>query len=82
MGFSDFDIMSRCKKILEHLADVTDVAINNAKSVIDTVPFRVKNNTIRVDVYDKYGNFIETINTIKEVKEKYNVPASKIKNIE
>lgn len=53
-----------------------------SKSVIDTVPFRVKNNTIRVDVYDKYGNFIETINTIKEVKEKYNVPASKIKNIE
>ena len=53
-----------------------------SKSVIDIVPFRVKNNTIRVDVYDKYGNFIETINTIKEVKEKYNVPASKIKNIE
>lgn len=37
MAFSDFDIMSRCKKILEHLADVTDVAINNVKSVIDTV---------------------------------------------
>ena len=37
MGFSDFDIMSRCKKIFDHLVDVTDVAINSAKSVIDTV---------------------------------------------
>ena len=33
-------------------------------------------------IYDKYGNYIETLNTIKEVKEKYKVPASKIKNIE
>lgn len=40
------------------------------------------NNGIKVDIYDKYGNFIETLNTIKEVKEKYKVPSSKIKNIQ
>lgn len=49
---------------------------------LEKVPERIRKNTIQVDVYDKYGNFIETINTIKEVKEKYNVPAAKIKNIE
>ena len=30
----------------------------------------------------KFGNFIETLSTVKEVREKYNVPSSKIKNIE
>ena len=39
-------------------------------------------NGILVDVLDKYGNFIETLNSVKEVKEKYKVPASKIKNIQ
>ena len=38
--------------------------------------------SIRVDVFDKYGNFIETLNTVKEVREKYKVPSSKIKNLE
>lgn len=36
----------------------------------------------QVDVYDKYGNFIETLDTIKQVKDKYNVPSSKIKHLE
>lgn len=48
----------------------------------DTIPNKRIGNGIAVDVYDKYGNFIETIKSIKEVKEKYNVPASKIKNIQ
>ena len=39
-------------------------------------------NSIKIDIYDKYGNFIETLNTLKQVKEKYKVPASKIKNIQ
>lgn len=38
--------------------------------------------SIQVDIYDKYGNYIETLNTIKEVKEKYKIGASKIKNIQ
>lgn len=41
-----------------------------------------ESKTLSVDVYDKYGNFIEHINSIKEVKEKYQIPAAKIKNIQ
>lgn len=49
---------------------------------IEQVPERIPGNKIKVDVYDKLGNFIETIDSIKQVKEKYKVPSSKIKNIE
>lgn len=49
---------------------------------IDKVPSKKFGNGICVDVYDKYGNFIEQLKSIKEVKEKYHVPASKIKNIQ
>ena len=49
---------------------------------ISEVPERTLGSRIKVDVYTKYGDFIETINTVKEVREKYNVPASKIKNLE
>lgn len=47
---------------------------------IDKVPERTFG--IKVDIYDKYGNFIETLNSVKEVRQKYNVPSAKIKNIE
>ncbi len=49
---------------------------------VDKAPEKINNKCIKVDIYDKYGNFIETLDKIKDVKEKYNVPASKIKNIE
>lgn len=49
---------------------------------IDKVPEIVNKSSIKVDVYDKYGNFIETLDKIKDVREKYKVPSSKIKNIE
>lgn len=49
---------------------------------VEQVPERVLGSHIKVDVYTKYGEFIETLNTVKEVREKYNVPSSKIKNIE
>lgn len=49
---------------------------------IDTLPERESRKTIKVDVYDKYGNFIETLDSVKLVREKYNVPSSKIKNLE
>lgn len=34
-----------------------------------------------VDVFDKYGNFIETLSSIKELKEKYGLRSCEIKNI-
>ena len=37
---------------------------------------------IKVDIFDKYGNFIETLDTVKEVKEKYKIPSSKIRDIQ
>lgn len=49
---------------------------------IEKVPERIIGSRIKVDIYTKYGEFIETLNTIKEVREKYNVPSSKIKNLE
>lgn len=49
---------------------------------VNKVPERVLGSRIKVDIYDKFGNFIETLNTVKEVREKYKVPASKIKNLE
>lgn len=49
---------------------------------IDLVPSKRFGNGICVDVYDKYGNFIEQIKSIKEVRKKYKVPASKIRNIQ
>lgn len=49
---------------------------------VDNVPEKRPGNQIKVDVYDKYGNYIETLDKIKDVREKYKVPASKIKNIQ
>lgn len=48
---------------------------------IDKVPERVAKG-IGVDVYTKYGKFIEHLNTIKAVREKYNVPSAKMKDIQ
>lgn len=45
-------------------------------------PERIVGNKIKVDIYTKYGEFIETLDSVKLVKEKYNVPSSKIKNLE
>lgn len=53
-----------------------------SESIISKVPQKVFGNKKKVDVYDKYGNFIETIDSIKEVKIKYKIPSSKIKNLE
>ena len=38
-------------------------------------------NGITIDVYTKYGEFIETLPSVKEVKEKYKVRACDVKNI-
>ena len=49
---------------------------------VDKIPEKSNNKSIKVDIYDKYGNFIETMNKIKDVREKYKISASKIKNIQ
>lgn len=49
---------------------------------ITKVPPKRIGKGISVDVYDKYGTFIERISSIKEVREKYKIPASKIRNIQ
>lgn len=49
---------------------------------VEKVPNKKVGNGIGIDVYDKYGTFIEHINTIKETREKYNIPSSKMKNIQ
>lgn len=36
----------------------------------------------KIDVYDRYGNHIETLNSVKEVKDKYQIPAAKLKHIQ
>lgn len=50
--------------------------------LLNDIPERILGNCIKVDVYDKYGNFIETLNSVKSVREKYNIKSSQIKNIE
>ena len=49
---------------------------------IEHVPNKRIGRGITVNVYDKYGTYIETLNSVKEVREKYKVPSSKIKNIQ
>ncbi len=49
---------------------------------VEKVPNKRIGRGITINIYDKYGNFIETLNSIKEVREKYKVPSSKIKNIQ
>lgn len=56
--------------------------ISETKIDESEIPTKRFGNGIQVDVYDKYGNFIETLKSIKEVKEKYHIHASKIKNIQ
>lgn len=46
---------------------------------IDKVPLKIKN--FKLDVFDKYGNFIESLSSPKEAREKYNITPSRLKNI-
>lgn len=46
---------------------------------VDRVPERVFGR--KIDVYTKTGDFIETINSVKEAKEKYNISNGKFKNV-
>ena len=58
-----------------------DFYISLNKISEDEIPER-KKREIRIDVYTQYGDFIESINSIKEVREKYNIPSAKMKRIQ
>lgn len=58
-----------------------DFYISLNKIPEDKIPER-KKREIRIDIYTKYGDFIESINSIKEVREKYNIPSAKMKRIQ
>ena len=49
---------------------------------VSEIPERVFNKQRVVDVYDKYGNYIETLDSIKAIKEKYNIKAAQLRKIE
>ena len=73
-------------KIRDYLRDqkgwYKDFYISEIKIEPSEIPQKQFGNGIQIDIYDKYGNFIETLKSLKEVKEKYRVPSSKIKNIQ
>lgn len=48
---------------------------------VDKVPSKLHNNHKCVDVYDKYGNFIETLNSLKDVKEKYSINSAELNRV-
>lgn len=58
-----------------------DFYISLSKISEDEIPER-KKKEIRIDIYTQYGDFIESINSIKEVREKYNIPSAKMKRIQ
>lgn len=47
---------------------------------IDQVP--EKRFEIKIDVYTKYGKYLESFNSLKDVREKYNVTSAQLKNIQ
>lgn len=46
------------------------------------IPDKYYSKGIMIDIYDTFGNYIETLDNIKDVREKYNIPSSKLKNIQ
>lgn len=59
-----------------------DFYISEKKIEESEIPSKKIGNGIAIDIYTKYGDFIETLYSINEVKEKYKVPSAKIKNIQ
>lgn len=47
---------------------------------IDIIPDRVQKQYI--DIYDKYGKFIETMYSLKDIKIKYKIPSARLKDIQ
>lgn len=57
-----------------------DLYISTEK--IDKVPVKEIIHSQQVDVYDKFGNFIETVDSIKETKIKYNLNSGKLRRLD
>lgn len=57
-----------------------DFYISDTK--VDQVPIRIHSNGFLIDIYTKFGEYIETLKSLKEVREKYKVPSARIKNIQ
>lgn len=53
-----------------------------SEKMIENVPEKHYSNGIKVDIFDKYGKYIETLDSVKDVKEKYNISSAQIKNIQ
>ena len=47
----------------------------------EQVPEKLHTTHKKIDVYDKYGNFIETLDSLKETKEKYNINSAALNRI-
>ena len=52
-----------------------------SETPVDKVPERYVRQ-YSIDVYDKLGNYIESFDSFKAVRDKYQVPSSKLKDIE
>lgn len=48
---------------------------------VDKVPEKLHNRHKKVDIYTKYGEYIETLDSLKEVKEKYNINSAELNRI-
>ena len=48
---------------------------------VEKVPEKLHNRHKKIDVFDNYGNFIETLNSLKLVKEKYNLNSAELNRI-
>lgn len=48
---------------------------------VDTVPEKLYTRHKKIDIYTKTGEFIETLDSLKEVKEKYNINSAELNRI-
>nr|DAM35526.1 MAG TPA: hypothetical protein [Bacteriophage sp.] len=53
-----------------------------SETKLTKLPVKKNSKSISVDIYDSNGIFIETLPTIKMVKEKYKIRSENIKNIQ
>lgn len=48
---------------------------------VDKVPEKLHTNRKKIDIYDIYGNFIETLESLKDVKTKYNINSAELSRL-